>query len=132
MPFNASPKNTILMPTPNSDSKHLFIVLTPHNGNPPKVILVNVSTKQATSDCTTILCAGEHPFLTSPESIIRYDKAQLVPVAALINAVNSSGHFQQHDDISDDLHQRIMDGLILSDETPVEIQNYCQSLPPTP
>jgi hypothetical protein len=134
MPFNALPKSTLLMPTPgNATSKHLYVVLTPHHGNPPRVVVVNVSTKQEKSDCTTILYAGEHPFLKNPESIIRYDQAQLVEAGALVNAVNSSHHFQHQADVSDNVYQKIINGLMSSDETPVEIQTYCQQFfPPTP
>lgn len=123
--FKALPKNTIHMPTSGVQSKHLFIVLTPPDGIPPKIVLVNISTRQARSDTTTIVLAGEHPFLTNQESIIRYDQAEIVDANTLINAVNTKNEYCHRVDISDNLHERICNGLLQSDETPQEVIDYC-------
>ena len=125
MTFNSLPKNTVLRPSGPCD--HLYIILTTPDGEPPKVVAVNVSSKRANSDLTTILLMGEHSFLTKQESIIRYDMAELIEVEQLVNAVNS-GDLTALEDMNENVFQRICLGINNSPNTPSQIKNICQPL----
>tara|TARA_Y100000588_G_scaffold263967_1_gene278693 strand:- start:253 stop:657 length:405 start_codon:yes stop_codon:yes gene_type:complete len=125
--FTGIPKNTVLRPSGPCD--HLFVVITTPDGEPPKVVAVNVSTKRRNSDTTTVLIQGEHSFLTKPESIIRYDLAELVEVDELVKAVDS-GNLTAMEDMSDSVFQRICDGIEASPNTPQDIKDQYQRLKP--
>ena len=125
--FTGIPQNTVLRPS--GPCNHLFVIITTPDGEPPKVVAVNVSTKRGNSDTTTVLLQGEHSFLTKPESIIRYDQAELIEVDDLITAVNN-GHLTALEDMSDAVFQRICDGIDASPDTPQDIKDQYQKLKP--
>ncbi|MCF5859795.1 hypothetical protein [Aeromonas veronii] len=125
--FAGIPKNTVLRPS--GPCSHLFVIITTPDGEPPKVVVVNVSTKRSKSDTTTVLYQGEHSFLTKPESIIRYDLAEIIEIDQLITAVNN-GHLTALEDMSDAVFQRICAGIEASPDTPEDIKNQYQKLKP--
>ncbi|MEI8607838.1 hypothetical protein P4S70_01355 [Enterovibrio sp. Hal110] len=125
--FTGVPKNTVLRPS--GPCEHLFIIITTPDGEPPKIVAVNISTKRRSSDTTTVLTQGEHSFLTKPESIVRYDQAELIEVDQLIAAVNA-GELVAMEDMSDVVFQRICDGIQNSPNTPQDIKDQYQKLNP--
>jgi len=60
--------------------EHLWIVITPPHGDPPQVIIVNVTSLKANSDRTIILDVGDHPFIKHP-TVIYYTDAKIVRVS---------------------------------------------------
>ncbi len=63
--------DTFLMPAPGGSAvPHLWIVITEPTGNPPVVIIVNITTLQQGAEQTVILQRVDHPFIRH-ESVVR-------------------------------------------------------------
>lgn len=122
---NIIQQNTILVPVPSQSCKHLFIVLTAPEGEPPVVVMVNVTTRRPTSDATVILTPGDHSFVKH-ESVIAFEHASLFEVERLENGLNN-GSLSKYPDISDSLFTAVNQGLLNSPRTPQNIKTYCNS-----
>ena len=120
---NIVEQNTLLVPIPSEDCKHLFIVLTNPEGEPPIVVMVNITTRKPTSDSTVVLTQGDHPFVHH-ESIIAFEHGDFFPVSRLENGLNN-GKLKKYSDISDNLFSVIKQGLLASPRTPQRVKNYC-------
>ncbi len=116
-------QNTILVPIPSEMCQHLFIVLTNPEGKPPVVIMVNITTRRPTSDCTVVLTPGEHPFVRH-ESVIAFEHGDFFPVSKLENGL-ATGQLRKYSNINDNLFGMIKRGLLTSPRTPQKIKNYC-------
>lgn len=57
--------------------KHLWLVATPPYGDPPQVIIVNITTPNSDSDKTVMLDKGDHPLITHV-SAVYYTDAKIV------------------------------------------------------
>lgn len=118
-------KNTILVPVPSPTCKHLFIVLTAPEGEPPVVVMVNITTRRPTSDATVILTPGDHSFVKH-ESVIAFEHASLFEVSKLESGL-VSGALTKYPDISESLFSAVKQGLLSSPRTPQNIKEYCSS-----
>lgn len=123
MTFQALPKNTVLIHS--GPCPHLHVVLTEPDGEPPTVLVVNVSSKRKNSDQTTVLTSGEHSFLTKAESVVRYDQAKFLNHQPLIKAVED-GVLSVYEDVTDELFEKIRQGILSSPETPLAVKGYCE------
>jgi len=117
-------QNTILVPIPAPTCKHLFIVLTAPDGEPPKVVMVNVTTRRPHSDCTVVLTCGDHAFIKH-ESVVAFEYAALFEVERLERGLKN-GRIAKYPDIDHRLFEVIKQGLITSPRTPGRIRHYCQ------
>ena len=91
-------------------------------------VCVNVTSKQSHSDTTLVLKAGDHRFITH-ESVINYQDAREMPINLVEQAlVKKTEQFvcTAHDPYSEELLQRIRDGLIASKQTPKGIKAKCK------
>jgi hypothetical protein len=118
-------KNTILVPIPAPNCKHLFIVLTAPEGEPPVVIMVNITSRRPTSDATVVLTPSDH-FFVKHESVVAFEHALVFEVSKLENGLKS-GLLAQYPDISESLFESIKKGLLSSPRTPQDIKAYCSS-----
>ncbi|RLJ18234.1 hypothetical protein DJ030_12680 [bacterium endosymbiont of Escarpia laminata] len=66
---------------PSPEDAHLFFVLSDPVGNPPKVAMVNISTKRNLpfEDHTVVLQPGDHSFIRH-DSFVYYEYARLINV----------------------------------------------------
>lgn len=122
---NIIEKNTLLVPIPAPTCKHLFIVLTSAKGDPPVVVMVNITTRRPTSDSTVILTPSDHSFIKH-ESVIAFEHADIFEVSKLENGLNK-GLLSKYPDISNSLFTVIKQGLLCSPRTPQHIKKYCKS-----
>ena len=118
-------QNTLLVPIPSKTCKHLFIVLTTANGQPPVVVMLNITTRRPLSDSTVILTTGDHPFIKH-ESVIAFEHADFFEVSKLENGLRR-GLLAKYTDINPSLFKIIQQGLLNSPRTPNHIKKYCQS-----
>ncbi|MEK6283162.1 MAG: hypothetical protein AABN95_22630 [Acidobacteriota bacterium] len=118
------PGTCILLPKPGGDIKHLWIVLTEAEGDPPQVVIVNLTTrKQGTIDTTCVLMPGDHEFVKS-ETTVHYMDARLAPAQPL-SQIAKLADYDFHADCSRGLLRRIQQGLLDSPFTPKKIKAYC-------
>lgn len=120
--YKVARKMCILM-RKNSDrddeSRHLHIVMNDPcedkiSGKEDMIILVNcTSIKEGCDyDSTCVLKAGCHEFITK-DSYITYRRAELTSAYFIENGV-ATGVFSTRNDVTDDLYQAILKGLLES------------------
>lgn len=103
--------------------EHLWIVLSDPEGDPPQVVAVNLTQRGNQPDTTVVLNAGDHKFIKK-ETIVYYADARFVPAGAIEAYANQPG-YRFKDDCSDDLLNKIREGLKNSKFTPKKIKSYC-------
>jgi hypothetical protein len=88
-------KSTFVIDYPSGTTPHLHIVLTDPEGNPPKVVVVNLSSCKGlrSEDTTVILKPGDHSYITQ-DSFIAYDYAKKVVVKILENKINENNLYE--------------------------------------
>lgn len=122
------PGDAFLLPKPNEDVSHLWIILTsadPENG---RVIIVNFTTRRPHSDTTVIIHPREHPFVVRP-TVVFYADARLVLLSD-IEAAIQQGITRPHEPLAPALLKRVQEGLLRSPHTSGKIktafQKYCE------
>ncbi len=111
-----------LSPTPGyPDTFHLYIIISIVD---TKALLVNVTTKKASSDVSCVLQVGDHDFITH-ESVINYGEARIAETDNLKEAI-SKKEIKPKKPITDDLLIRILKGARNSKAFP---QGYLKYLP---
>jgi hypothetical protein len=118
------PGTSILLPKPGHETRHLWVVLTEPDGDPIKVVAVNLTTRRPDTDTTAILQAGDHPFLTK-ETIVHYVDARFIQVEPLRQLLTLD-NYDFDEDCSDEILERIQRGLLDSRYTPKNIKDYCR------
>lgn len=101
------------MPTPQVDRpnlKHLFVVCTPPLKEPPKVLILPISTYRGNNDSTCLLYPGDHEFIEW-DSYVVYDRYFIKEISAITNGINEhkliwKGFF------TDESFSRILQGII--------------------
>ena len=78
--------DSFLLPKPGRETEHLWVLITNPDPVTHEAIMVNVTTQRPHSDTTTILNAGDHPFVQKP-SVIFYADARTVDTRLLDAAV---------------------------------------------
>lgn len=115
------PKATVLIvsgPADDPDRMHLFVILTKGLGESDEVLLVSMQSlySNRTHDTSCVLVAGDHPFVRRP-TFMRYDQCRKIPQSKLLEAVKK-GTMEARDPISDEIYDRICNGLRASLHTP--------------
>ena len=113
---------TLVLPGPNFETPHLWILVTDPVGEPPQTIIVAVSTKRFYKDSTVVLSPGDHPWVRH-ESVIFYDHALIPEVRHLNEAVRRRiGELNQP--CTPDVLRRVQDGLLSSPRTPKRVKKF--------
>ena len=102
---------------------HRWIVLTEPDGDPPQVVVVNLTSRSPDSDTTVVLNVGDHPFVKR-ETVVYYADARFMEARAIEAYANTPGN-RFHADCSVALLQQLRDGLRKSRFTPKKIKAYC-------
>ncbi len=111
-----------LSPTPKyPNTFHLYIIISIVD---TKALLVNVTTKKASSDVSCVLQVGDHDFITR-ESVINYGDAKIAEIDKLKEAIDKR-YFKPQKPITDDLLIRILKGARNSKAFP---QGYLKYIP---
>ncbi len=101
-----TPGFTFLSPTPEYNTKHLFIVIAIIDDN-KKALCVNVTTKKD-RDMSCILKAGDHEFIKH-DSVVNYGDVIKPEIDKLIEAINKR-LIEPNKPITNDLFIRILKG----------------------
>lgn len=103
---------------------HLWLVLTDPAGRPPQVVAVMVRTVTSFTDATLVLDVGDHPFIKHKSSV-HYSTARLFRVDAIHRAIQRTQcHLQP--DMSEQLMERVRQGLLDSPFTIKAVREYCR------
>jgi len=101
-------------------TEHLWFVLTNEDEN-GKFLAVNLTSFELYKDKTVVLDKG-HPFITK-KSVINYSDATIFD-ARKIDEIIQKGFAAKKQSCSVELLREIRDGLLASDESPQETQDY--------
>ena len=105
---------------PGQQTEHLWVLVTAaHPGN-GKAIMVNITTRRAHSDTTTVLDVGDHPFIKTP-SVVYYADARAVDPGDLDRAV-MLGCAWTHGAFAPPVLARIQAGMERSPMTPKKMK----------
>lgn len=113
---------TLVLPHPNFETPHLWILVTDPVGEPPQTIIVAVSTKRFYKDSTVVLSPGDHPWVRH-ESVISYDHA-LIPEVHYLNEAVSRRIAELRQPCTPDVLRRVQDGLLSSPRTPQRVKKF--------
>jgi hypothetical protein len=116
----ASLGDSFMLPKPGQDTEHLWVLITWPDPETLEAIMVNITTQRPHSDTTTILDAGDHPFIQRP-SVVFYSDARIVDTRLLDQAVQR-GACRAHAAFSPAVLARIQAGVGASMLTPKRIQ----------
>lgn len=112
---------------PYNDVPHLFVVLNDPCKDGLCLLVMASSIKQNRHhDSACLLDKGDHDFITKPTYIvyrIAY-QARAVHISGLVE----KGYYKIADDASDDLLQRVTQGLFVSDELTGTMDKYARSV----
>ncbi len=117
-----TPGFAFLSPTPEyPDTFHLYIIISIVD---TKALIVNVTTKKASSDVSCVLQVGDHDFITR-ESVINYGDTKIPEIDNLKLAIDKE-ILKPQKPITDDLLSRILKGARNSKAFP---QGYLKHIP---
>jgi len=125
--FSGDPGDTILFRSSFWElTRHLYVVVTPPDGDPPRVVIVGFTTKHRTSDTTVVLRPRHHPFFDR-ETVANYAHASIRSVEALKERIED-GIAEAHEPFSEDDLKLIQQGILQSRRTPHDIQDHCRKM----
>jgi len=122
--FSGDPGDAIRFSSYGESTPHLYVVVTPPDGNPPQVVIVNLTSKRRHSDTTVVLRPTHHPFLDR-ETVVNFNKARIVRVETLMHRIED-GIAEAREAFSEDVLKVIQKGVLQSKRTPLHIQKYCR------
>ena len=117
---------SLLLAEPPLYKPHLWFVLTDPLGKPPRVVAVMLRSVTRFTDSTLILKPGEHPFIRH-DSAVHYTTALWLNVSAILGAM-SDGRCHLKEDMTDELLQRVRNGLLASPFTVHALRDQCEDL----
>src|SRR5690242_7375262 len=107
--------------------RYLYILITHPEGKPSRGLFLTFEPlDSALSDSTLVLC-GEHSYFRTPTAV-KYSAARVLCVEHIEAAANhpSSGVYMHREpQCSDDLLNKLREGLFKSPYVPLKIRNYC-------
>jgi hypothetical protein len=104
--------DSFMLPKPGHETEHLWVLITNPDPATHEAIMVNVTTQRPHSDTTTILNAGDHPFVQKP-SVIFYADARVVDTR-LLDAAVQRGAYAGHAAFQPAVIARIQAGVTAS------------------
>jgi hypothetical protein len=119
-------KGTLLVPSSKGDY-HLFVILT-DKCKDGYYLAANISSveEELQHDTTCEVVAGEHRFVDRL-SFVMYGLAEMLHHAVIIARVDR-GIWKPKEPVSDALHKRICDGILISPHTKPPIKNYYRQI----
>ena len=93
--------DTMMLPKPGHEKEHLWALITSPDPESGDAVMVNLTTQRPHSDTTTIIQAGEHPFVDRP-TVVFYADARMVDVKILEEGLHH-GLVRQHAPLSAEL-----------------------------
>ena len=108
---------------PDSGGEHLCIVLTDYKGDPPSIILVNITSWKRHKDQTVIIETGEHAFVIK-KSVVAYDMAVVLEEWRIERLLRLA---KMQPRASADLLKKIRDGLLTSPRVPGKVVDFLKS-----
>lgn len=105
---------------------HLWVVLTEPHGEPPEVVMTNLTSFRGDGDPTVILDPDDHPFVRHKTSI-NYSDSRISKVDEICMGLKKE-IVLRHQSFRTNVLKRIKQGLLESQETPQNIKNYCHNL----
>lgn len=122
MPVAYTPYKNGTLLIPSGPSSHLFVILTEVDENEEHLLASITSVpKVGYYDATCILTAEDHPFLNH-DSYVLYRKCE-VQRASRISRLVERRFYIPRDDMSEEITNRILEGVNKSDFTP----NFCKN-----
>lgn len=112
--------DSFMLPKPGQETEHLWVLITNPDPATHEAIMVNVTTQRPHSDTTTILNAGDHPFVQKP-SVIFFADARMVDTR-LLDAAVRRGAYNAHAAFQTRVILKIQSGLLASMFTPKKIK----------
>lgn len=116
--------SSLLLYNPEFIVPHLWFVVTEPEENSGKFVAVMLVTRRSFTDKTVVLNDDDHPFVRHLSSV-HYSTANYFYLKHIQRAVQK-GRCHIKEDMTDDLLQRVRDGLLDSPRTPHTIRDYCQ------
>lgn len=107
----------------NPDGAHLMICLTSKGED---ILVVPVVSRHSYTDTSCVLQPEDHEFLTH-ESCIDYSYAKKCSKASLENEI-ANGAYTEKEHVEPMVMKRILQGLLVSDETAPWVLDYCNGL----
>lgn len=102
---------------------HLWLVITEPRGNPSEVIIVNLTSYREGVDTTLVLTDKDYSYIIHP-TIVYYADARKIEVQLLQRLLALDNDRLYKDSCSNELLDRIRNGLLESDFTPRKIKKY--------
>lgn len=122
MPSDYQPYRKATLLIPSGPSNHLFVILTDENPDGEHLLVSITSIPDIGHyDATCLLSAGDHPFIKH-DSYVLYRKCE-VQRASRISRLVDRKFYIPRDDMSEEVTNKILEGVIESDFTP----NFCKS-----
>ena len=120
MPYTAERKGTLLIPSGPGETSHLFGIVTDRCAAGEHLLLSITSVRQGIRhDPTCIVSAGEHPFILH-DSYVAYRLAVVQSGERLARMVEG-WVYKPKEDLSEELCERMLEGVARSDFTPRRI-----------
>ena len=127
MPKTPKAGTTVLMPLDRiALTPHLWVFLCDPHGDPPKSIIVMITTKRSESDTTCVLDKGDHPFIRHA-SVIRYEDADIFKTENFVRLVKQD-RAKFKEPMSPIVLKKIQDGILKSRYTPKKVKNFWQDV----
>ena len=121
MPINITPGSCFLLPIPNNDYKHLFVVIANLNPSTGSIVIVSITTIDSDKcDKTTKLDIGDHPFIKHA-SYVNYYNARIIGIDRIQELISNQKAFEL-ERMNPDLLKRIISGVTQSNKTKYEIR----------
>ena len=108
---------------PDSGGQHPYIVVTEYKGDPPSVVLVNLTSWKPYKDQTVIVDVGEHISVTN-RSVVAYDRAEIVKEWNMESLLRLARMLPR---ASADLLQKIRNGALRSPHIPRKVIDFMES-----
>lgn len=110
------------MPSPGNPIPHLWVMVSDVDSE-GRCAVVNVTTLGHVCDKTVVLHAGDHPAIVH-DSIVRYHDAMITTERAIEAAIRGKAASRKTP-CKPELLVRIIAGVGLSKDTPIDVQAFC-------
>lgn len=120
--FDGKPGDTAWFDEMYQQIRHLWVVVTPPEGNSSRAVIVNLTSERAGSDTTVVLHPGDHPFIEAP-TVVNYQAARIVRVEWLRKEIEGGFAWADHPFEPPQL-KLIQDGALHSPRIPRDVKEY--------
>jgi len=126
MPLSLKAGSCIFLEKPDKESiSHLWLLVTEPSGNPPEVVMVNLTTYREGVDTTVLLTDRDHSYIIHP-TVVYYADARKTEVNFLYRLIALDPKRLHEESCSTELLKKVRNGLFKSEFTPRKIKKYCK------